>query len=441
MSQAALVLVPNAGPLEEIGKQLRAALPATRVHALSLHDGNAGVLWLSSGALGPDEHSAVLAAMRKCNLDPKCPGIGRPLGSGRTALVLPARSAAGEVCGAAMILMEGKIGTPALRQCLASDAVRTTLAELAAHLQARSAAEPAESVESVAESVAPNPAASVAATPSAEIDSAALDEEPSVPDGEATMIAPAPETRDLVLVVQQLLKLRSGGRTQRFEVLVRSRSDPTREAAPTTLIQALTARNATSAIDRFVLTELVKWLGAHNEVWEVTPSSFTVNLSNSTIRDGVFLRFAAALFEEHKVSPSVVGFEIPERAFIETESSVRSFVDGCEKIGCFIAIDDFTMHSSAVPYLASPALRIVKIDPKLTAGAMKDKLSQALIIAISQAAKVLGVHGVAKRIESTMARQWLAAIGIDFAQGFALERPQTLDSLLASLKPAATRKH
>jgi EAL domain-containing protein (putative c-di-GMP-specific phosphodiesterase class I) len=52
---------------------------------------------------------------------------------------------------------------------------------------------------------------------------------------------------------------------------------------------------------------------------------------------------------------------------------------------------------------------------------MKDKLAQALVVAISQASKVLGAHCVAKRIESAIARQWLSAIGVDFAQGFLLE--------------------
>lgn len=444
MSEAALALDPEAASPADIANELRSALPATRIRSLSLHDSNGDAIWLSAGAIGPDEHGAILAAMTQCSLNPKCPGIGRRLG-GRTALVLAARNVAGDVCGAALIMIDGKAGTPALRQCLTSPVVRAALAKLATQLEPRSArdstmpefravpaqAATASTVNAVA--VPPPP-------PSPESDADALNDVPIDLDGEATMIAPPPETRDLTLVVQQLLKLRSGGRTQRFEVLVRSRSEPTREAAPTTLIQALTARNASSAIDRFVLTELVTWLGAHREIWDATPSSFTVNLSSGTVREPLFLRFAATLFEEHKVSPSVVGFEIPERAFIEAQADVREFIDNCEKLGCFIAIDDFTMHSSAVPYLASPALRIVKIDPKLTSAAMTDKLSQALIIAISQAAKVLGVHGVAKRIDSTMARQWLTAIGIDFAQGFALERPQTLDALLTETRRTQAKK-
>ncbi len=100
-------------------------------------------------------------------------------------------------------------------------------------------------------------------------------------------------------------------------------------------------------------------------------------------------------------------------------------------------LDDFTLHSEALPFLASPAVRLVKIDPKLTSAALKEKLPQAVVIAISQAAKVLGVHCVAKRVDSQVGRQWLSAIGIDFAQGFLLEKPQPLEDLSLSGQPNA----
>ena len=48
---------------ESLGWQLRAALPPLRLHSVSLYDEQANVLWLSEGALGPDEHSLVVEAL------------------------------------------------------------------------------------------------------------------------------------------------------------------------------------------------------------------------------------------------------------------------------------------------------------------------------------------------------------------------------------------
>ena len=56
-------------------------------------------------------------------------------------------------------------------------------------------------------------------------------------------------------------------------------------------------------------------------------------------------------------------------------------------------IDDFSLDSSITSLLRSRALRLVKIDPKLTTGRFrKDKLAQAMVVAIAQAVKVLGIH-------------------------------------------------
>ena len=61
--------------------------------------------------------------------------------------------------------------------------------------------------------------------------------------------------------------------------------------------------------------------------------------------------------------------------------------------------------------------------------ALKDKLAQAMVVAIAQAVKVLGIHCAAKRVESQAALQWLTAVGCDFAQGTALAQVQPIETL------------
>jgi EAL domain-containing protein (putative c-di-GMP-specific phosphodiesterase class I) len=235
---------------------------------------------------------------------------------------------------------------------------------------------------------------------------------------------------DLVLSVQQLLKLRSGGRTRRYEVLLRSRTDPARNEMPHTLVQAAAKELGECALDEYVVTELLGFLGANRAVWEAEPASFTVNLSAGAITDEGFAQVVEATLSRTGVAPECLGFEIPQSSCVHEPQHVERFANACEKLGCFLVLDDFTFDPRAVPLLRSKTLKLVKLDPKLTTAAMKDRVSQALVVAISQAAKVLGVHSVAKRVESQQVRQWLSATGIDFAQGFALEGPQALQSLL-----------
>lgn len=102
-----------------------------------------------------------------------------------------------------------------------------------------------------------------------------------------------------------------------------------------------------------------------------------------------------------------------------------------------MVLDDFTFDTRALGVLRSRAVRLLKLDSRLTTNAMRDRLSQAVVIAIAQAAKVLGLHWVAKRVESDAARDWLAAVGCDFAQAPSSEKARPLDSLARAVSSRA----
>lgn len=476
-----------------LGQELREALRQVRVHAVSIHNDECDVLWLSEGVLGPDEHSAALDAMGAFGLETQRQYLDFDLGDSRSAVCFPARSPYGEVLGLAMVIADTKsiengngekLGTPEVRaimqrlsvvlrptsvtqtqpiarpQNFATDLLVTTLAGPVAAPkveETRPAAVSAPPVTPPSATIAmegemavvefsfdalldPAAIAPPAARVTAPVTRAARPVAARTPApapapapvhhaADATLYVPQATVREVALHVQQLHKLRSGGRTRRYEVLLRSRSHPDADAMGDTVAQMLASQGTTSTMDRYITGELITWLAAHTEVWEREPASFSVNVALTTLTDDQFLPFVANNLTESRVSPEIVGFEVPERAFVEHRAFAERFVKRCEALGCFIVLDDFTLHSEALPFLASPAVRLVKIDSKLTSAALKEKLPQAIVIAISQAAKVLGVHCVAKRVDTQVGRQWLSAIGIDFAQGFLLEKPQPLEDL------------
>jgi len=48
---------------DAVCQKVRAAVEPARAHAVSLHDENGDVLWLSESSMGPDEHNAVREAV------------------------------------------------------------------------------------------------------------------------------------------------------------------------------------------------------------------------------------------------------------------------------------------------------------------------------------------------------------------------------------------
>ncbi|HEX8782579.1 MAG TPA: EAL domain-containing protein, partial [Steroidobacteraceae bacterium] len=245
-----------------------------------------------------------------------------------------------------------------------------------------------------------------------------------VPSPPTPAAAPAASTSgaadaNLHLEVLPFGKLRAGGQTRRFQVQPRVAGGVRDPAAQ----------------DSLVLQRLVGWLAAHRSAWNSQPTGFTLNLSIATLEDERFAQKLAAALHSHGIAGDTFGFEIAEPLCTQRRAQVERFITQCEKVGAWIVIDDFSFDSQVLALLRSKAVRLVKIDSKLTSSALKDKLCQAVVVATVQAAKVLGIHCAAKKVDSQAALQWLTAIGCDFAQGAALAAPQTLESLASSPDP------
>jgi EAL domain-containing protein (putative c-di-GMP-specific phosphodiesterase class I) len=238
------------------------------------------------------------------------------------------------------------------------------------------------------------------------------------------------------LHVQQLVKLKGTGGTRRFEVLVRdAHADNEFGVAPDRVLQDVHDPSANSDLDRIVVEQLAGWMAAHRDVWESEPASFSVNVGMGTIADPKFAGFVATTLKQHKIAAKALGFEISEKSCVEQMRDVDGFVQSCEKIGCHLVLDDFTFHHNSMRWLGSPALKFLKLDARITAVAMKERVPQALVVAIAQASKVLGLSCVAKRVDTPAVREWLSAVGLDYAQGFLLDQPRSL----VALKPEAPK--
>ena len=423
--------------LGSIGDALCEALGNLRAQSVSLHSTAGDILWLSEGVMGPDDDSLVLEATNALTLATDRHYIFQNLGDGRSATFLPARSPNGELVGLATIISESKWLDSAGAGRLVNNQTSAAMRRLAIF---RKPIRPAPTVAppkaTKRPAAAPTPV-SPSTTGLRVVGSRApqakhVESAPAI--AKPTAIA-APTVGSgkfrfsdthYQLHVQQLLKLRTGGGTRRYEVLARPVG---RSSTPDSVADTVRCAIGTSELDRLVIAELLAWIEAHPKVLDDKPASFSCNLSMSSIADPKFLAFVASQLKTRDVPPGTVGFELSEQACVKQQRDVEMFIAACEKLGCYVVIDDFTLDSRVVPWLASPAMRFVKIDSRITTSAMTNRLQQALVIAMSQMSKVLGISCVAKRIDTPAARQWLSAVGVDYAQGFVLEEPKPLNEL------------
>jgi len=126
-----------------------------RLHSVSLYDEQANCLWLSEGALGPDEHNLVLDALDVLSNDKSLPCYENGVEDGRVAVFLPVRAPQGDLVGVAMILADLKSVGDGVLDKVVSPQVRPIIQKVAVLMRASSARPSAEPPAAIPVQVAP----------------------------------------------------------------------------------------------------------------------------------------------------------------------------------------------------------------------------------------------------------------------------------------------
>src|ERR1700751_1303967 len=121
--------------VESLGQQRRQVLPNRRLHSVSLCDHEANVLWLSEGALGPDEHGLVVEALEVLTSDNALAIHEIGTEDGRLALFLPVRAPTADLVGIAMILADAKSLSDDTLERMSAAPVRSIMLRLAVLLK------------------------------------------------------------------------------------------------------------------------------------------------------------------------------------------------------------------------------------------------------------------------------------------------------------------
>jgi EAL domain-containing protein (putative c-di-GMP-specific phosphodiesterase class I) len=94
---------------DAICQAVRAALEPARAHAVSLHDAEGEVLWLTESSMGPDEHNAVRDALEVFAEPTAAPVVASDLGDSRSAVLLRAVNSRRAMVGVIMLVVDTRI--------------------------------------------------------------------------------------------------------------------------------------------------------------------------------------------------------------------------------------------------------------------------------------------------------------------------------------------
>jgi len=233
----------------------------------------------------------------------------------------------------------------------------------------------------------------------------------------------------ILLHVQRLVPLSKGSQLKRYEVLLRSGSEEAPNAAPHAMLKTAVENGLGSMIDRRVVTELIGWLVRHPDAWHANEVMFSVNLTTTALHDEHFIKFVELCLAKSSLPKGTIAFEIDAPTALTLADKIGAVAAALHRLGCPMVLDDFALRTECFDLLRLPGVRYVKLVADLTSKMRTDKVSQAAITAVVQMARVLGMHTVAKRIETAAEQEWLTALGVDFVQSNAISPAMAIDSL------------
>ncbi len=247
----------------------------------------------------------------------------------------------------------------------------------------------------------------------------------------------------LKLAIQRSASLsRASNGTRYSEILLRM-VDVDGEPVPTAaFVSAAERYHFMPSIDRWVVGSVLSMIHCRQlklDAGEI----IAINLSGISINETDFLDYVEQEFRRMPdVSPTQICFEITETAAIGNISSAQAFITKLRKLGCKFALDDFGSGLSSLAYLKNLNIDFLKIEGSFVRDMLDDPLDQVVVEAVSLIGKRANIATIAEWVENEALLEAVKAMGIDFAQGFGIHKPEIIDlpSGEAEIQPMLRRR-
>ncbi|UHQ19740.1 EAL domain-containing protein [Lysobacter sp. KIS68-7] len=247
----------------------------------------------------------------------------------------------------------------------------------------------------------------------------------------ALQVREALDQRRFTLFCQPIVPLdRAESQKRNFEVLLRWTDASGAPRAPADLIAAAERYRLGPRLDRYVVDAVLQWFEAHPEhLQEIHHCG--INLGGGTLVDEEFSDYFAARLRRSSVPAERLCLEITETSVVRDRTRAQRFIARMRDLGCRFALDDFGTGFCSFGYLQHLDVDYLKIDGSFVRDLGKSELADAVVRSITEIAHVLDKRTVAEQAETQAQLDRLRMMGVDYAQGYAISRPQSIETFFA----------
>ena len=235
------------------------------------------------------------------------------------------------------------------------------------------------------------------------------------------------------LMAQPIVGLKDKHDAVSYEILLRMNEVEGEDIPTESFLSAAERYQLMPQVDRWVISSAIQMLAEHAELLTERHARFAINLSGQSLSDDDMLGFIEEELDAAGLPPECIAFEVTESAAVSNFKRARHLIGTLHERGCRIALDDFGAGLSSFAYLKNFTVDALKIDGGFIRDITDNRISESMVAAITQVAKVMQLETVAEYVESDDIRKLVGQLGVDYAQGHAIGKPAPLTDVLDGL--------
>ena len=232
------------------------------------------------------------------------------------------------------------------------------------------------------------------------------------------------------LYYQKIDSLQKNGHDKKhYEILLRLKDENNRIVSPSEFISAAERYNLMGEIDKWVINATLKNYADNKLEYLDGNIMFSVNLSGVSLSDDNLPGYISERMNHYGVPGRQICFEVTETAAIANLNKISGMMNSLQELGISFSLDDFGSGLSSYTYLKHLPVDYIKIDGNFVSDIINDDMDLAIVESINYLGHAMNLKTVAEYVVSDDVRSKLQEMGIDYAQGYAIHRPQSLADL------------
>ena len=237
------------------------------------------------------------------------------------------------------------------------------------------------------------------------------------------------ERHELEIRLQPILEI-GNRRLAGFEALTRWSHPERGPIAPADFIALAEETSLIIPVGEYVLREVCSTLRRLAD-FSPKPLFIALNVSGRQFEDVDFVERVLAQVHAHGIEPAQLKVEITESLILDY-AKVAALIDHCHRAGMLVALDDFGTGYSNLEHLHKLTFDTIKLDQSFVRQ-LDNPRCLAIVRAVAGMAAALGCDMVAEGVETAAQLTQLEALGCQYAQGYFVGKPCSVDDALAAI--------